>query len=117
MHTLSMFPDLLVFNIFAPFLLRLIVGLFVLNVGLERLKKTYSFIAIFYGILGVLLIIGLYTQLASMLAIIFVSADYYLNKGGHPFSKEKKILYFIIKIILLTLIVTGPGFLAFDLPL
>jgi len=117
MHTLSIFPDLLNFGIFAPLLLRVAVGLFFFYIGLKVTKSTYGWASIFYFIAGILLLIGLYTQLVSIVGIILISFDFFINQNSPAFSVEKRILYVMVKIILISLLVTGPGFLAFDLPL
>lgn len=117
MHTLSLFPSLLTFGLFAPFILRLAVAYFILSLGLDRYKKPYRLASIIYAIFGLLLVVGLYTQAVVILSIILISCDYFLDKGKTNFSKEKKILFFTMKVILLSLLLTGPGFIAFDLPL
>jgi len=117
MHTLSTFPQLLTFGLIAPLLLRLGVGLFLVYLAKERYNKIYKWSFVVYLISGILLILGLYTQIASIVSILVISFDFYTDKDLTPFSTEKKILYIIMKVILLSLLFTGPGFLAFDLPL
>jgi len=117
MHPLAVFPQLLTFGLVAPLLLRLAVGLFVLNLGRERYGKQYSWATIFYAVAGALLVLGLYTQIAVITAIIILKLDFYTSKKTSPPSKEKYILQVVMNIILISLLFTGPGFLAFDLPL
>ena len=117
MHPLSIFPQLFFLGFITPLLLRLSVGLFVIYLGKNRSQKPYNWSAIIYIISGVLLILGLYTQITAIISILVISFDFFIDKGSTSFSTEKKILYFIMKIILLSLLFTGPGFLAFDLPL
>jgi len=117
MHPLSIFPQLLTFGLIAPLLLRLGVGLFLIYLGRERYKKVYNWSSVIYILSGILLILGLYTQITSIVSILVISFDYFTDKGSASFSFEKKILFMIMKIILLSLLFTGPGFLAFDLPL
>ena len=117
MHPLTTFPILLDFGLISPFLLRIAVSLFILYIGFERYKKPYKWTSIIYIISGILLLIGLYTQIASIIGILVVSFDFWANKKTTEPTKERFILYAIVKIILISLIFTGAGFLAFDLPL
>ncbi|HEY4508796.1 MAG TPA: hypothetical protein VJC13_00745 [Candidatus Paceibacterota bacterium] len=117
MHPLAVFPQLLTYGLIAPFVLRVVSGLFVAEIGKEGHNKHLSWASIIYLALGTLLVLGLYTQVVSILSIVAISANYFLEKGQTTFPKEKKVLYIVIKIILLSLLFTGPGFLAFDLPL
>jgi len=117
MNTLSIFPDLLTFGLVGPLLLRIAVIIFITYLSLDRLKEKNILIAIPSIITGILILLGLYTQIAAILGIIVISSDYMINKGSTQFGTERKLLYGIVKIILLSLLVTGPGFLAFDLPL
>jgi hypothetical protein len=117
MHPLSTFSRLLDFVLVAPFLLRIIVGLYLIYLGKNRYQKAFSWSAGFYIISGILLILGFYTQIASIVGILLVIFDFYTDKITTPTSGEKKILYVIVGIILLSLLFTGPGVFAFDLPL
>lgn len=117
MNTLSFFPDLLTYSMVGPLFLRLAMVFFVGYLSSQRLKENNVLIAIPTTIVGILLLLGLYTQIASILGIIIISTDYWINKGSVSFNTERKLLYGIVKIILLSLLFTGPGFLAFDLPL
>lgn len=123
MHPLSIFPQLFYLELISPLLLRLGVGLFMLYLASNRYKKIYKWSAIIYALSGVLLILGLYTQLAAIIGIIAIMFDFYAEKKDilimqtGTISKEKQILYLLVGIILLSLLFTGPGFLAFDLPL
>ncbi len=117
MHPLSIFPRLLDFIFVAPLLLRLAVGLLMIYLGKERHKKTYKWSCFIYAISGALLILGLYTQPASILAILTLGFDFYVEKKNSTISKESMVLYIIVGVILLSLLLTGPGAFAFDLPL
>ncbi len=121
MHTLSLFPALFTFEIFAPLLLRLVVSLYILHLGLQRYKKEYKWSSFFYFIASGLLFVGLYTQAAAIAGILLNKfdfyVDYYKNRKISPVSKEKYFLYALAGVILLSLLLTGPGAFAFDLPL
>lgn len=117
MHPLAIFPELLTFGLVAPFLLRIAVGLIILQLGKERYSKQYKSSSFIYVITGLLLIGGLYTQIAVILALIILKFDFYMDKKISPVSREKFILQVILNVIVISLLFTGPGFLAFDLPL
>lgn len=119
MQTLSIFPSLLTFGLLAPFIIRIALGLFVIYLGKKRYNKEFSWASIFYIVSGALVFLGLYTQVTVLIAVAVLKLDFYLDhyKGGIPVPEDKKIYYGIIILSLLSLLFTGPGFLAFDLPL
>ncbi len=122
MQTLSIFPDLLFLGpSVSPLLLRVIVGLFIVYLAKERKNKEYNFLSYFYAIVGIALFLGMYTQIAVILGLVFVKLDFYLNywksRNTNPVSIEKYFLYFFAGIILVSLLFTGPGGFSFDLPL
>lgn len=121
MHTLSLFPALFTFEIFSPILLRLVVSLFIVSLGLERQKKVYGYSSFLYYITAVLLFVGLYAQAAAIVGIVILKVDFYMdywrNMKTVPVSGDKYFLYGMAIMILLSILVTGPGAFAFDLPL
>ncbi len=122
MQPLSMFPQLLFLGpVVAPFLLRLVVSIFILHLAKERKSKEYPFSYLIYIVVGGLLFFGLYTQPASLVGIALIKFDFYLdywkNRKIKPVDPEKYFLYFLAGIILFSLLFTGPGGFAFDLPL
>jgi hypothetical protein len=117
MHPLTTFPSLLTFGLVAPLLLRLAAGAFILSIGWDRWHKPARFLSIGFAVAGVLVVIGLYTQIAAMVSIILIWTDFGMDAKGAPQSQEKKLLCMLLSVILLSLMFTGPGFYAFDLPL
>jgi uncharacterized membrane protein YphA (DoxX/SURF4 family) len=117
MHPLSSFPQLLFLSLLAPTILRLSVGFFILHLGKNRSQSKHNRASPIYFISGVLLIIGLYTQIASIVGILVLIFDFYVNRKSTLISEDKKTLYVIVGVILLSLLFTGPGLFAFDLPL
>jgi uncharacterized membrane protein YphA (DoxX/SURF4 family) len=117
MHPLSIFPQLFFLGLLSPLLLRLAVGVFIISLGITRYQKMRDWSTLVYTITGLLLVIGLYTQIAILIAILILIFDFYTDKSPVHISSEKKILYVIILVVLISLMFTGPGFFAFDLPL
>jgi len=133
---LSTFPLLLNYHLAAPALIRIIAGIFFLVAGYQKLtirKAKYievfqviglkwpKFVTIFVGIAeligGVLLFIGLFTQIAALvLAIVAIVA--LIIKSQRPDLLERTAwTYVLLLAILLSLLLSGAGSLALDLPL
>ena len=117
MHPLSVFPQLLTFGLIAPLLLRLVAGVLFLWFGVKKYKDGQVVYAVIKILTGIFLVIGLYTQIASIIGIVLVSIEYHKQKKLGSLTKERTIISILVKVILLSLLFTGPGFLAFDLPL
>ncbi len=121
---LSIFPSLLAFEDIGPFIIRLILGITLAYFGYRKVvnrghssgsnSKLYGGVEI---VISIFLIIGLFTQLAALInALILVI------KLGHKI-KDKAFLsdginyYVLLLTMALSLIVTGAGAFAIDLPL
>ncbi len=117
MHPLQVFPELLTFGLLAPFILRIVVGILRIFAGIERNKKEYNWLSFFYFASSILLIVGLYTQIAALAAILLVIVDFYTENKAMSLTREKKALTILTIAILLSILVTGPGIFSFDLPL
>lgn len=118
MHPLSIFPKILFLGpMITPLLLRVAIGLFLMHLGNNRHKKDYGWTTFVYVLTGVLLVLGLYTQIAVLVGLIILGFDYFVDKKTTSLSDEKNILYMLVGIILFSLLFSGPGFLAFDLPI
>lgn len=117
MHPLSTFPYLLSYGLIAPTLLRLVASFFVADFGVKRYKKTNHWLFVIYIISAILLFLGLYTQIASIVAILILKWDFYMERKTMMLTPDQKKIYFLVIFILLSLLFTGPGFFAFDLPL
>ena|SRR3989344_2172587 len=133
---LNPFPDLLTFGFFAPLLLRLALGVVFLDFGLHTLGKGRIQHGALFEALGLkkhtrhittlgtlevvvalMLIAGLYTQIAALITLIFSLTAYYL-KGKHGAHIEhRRHLFFLTAVIALSLLLTGAGAIAFDVPL
>jgi uncharacterized membrane protein YphA (DoxX/SURF4 family) len=125
---LTPFPFLLDFSFFAPLLLRLTLGLYVLAIGFSAIHKNVPaevkpeltplqmiFRALFI-IAGISLIIGLYLQISAIVvAILMLSA--LADKRARLTTELGRTELSLLLVIALSLIVMGAGPFAFDLPL
>ncbi len=120
MDTPAIFPRLLDFVLLAPFMLRIFVSLFIFKLGLEVYNKKPDYSLILYFVTIVTLVLGLYTQAGAIIGIVTLKYDFYRNywskKDERVIPKNYFFLYTLAGVILLSFLVTGPGFLAFDLP-
>lgn len=120
MNTLTIFPSLLDYMLLSPLILRLAVSIFILSLGYDRLNKNFGWALVLYLATSVLLILGLYTQVASILGILTLKLDIYSNywskRAEEKIPRNIYILYGLAGIVLISLLFTGPGFWAIDLP-
>jgi uncharacterized membrane protein YphA (DoxX/SURF4 family) len=134
---LNTFPYLLSFGLLAPFLLRLAVGLYFLSTGLSHLRLSRHTgediarlenkfrdagplvwgVAIIEALCGLALIAGFLTQIAALiLSILLILALILKNKNSSLFEHTSSF-YLVLLAICLSLVLSGAGFLAIDLPL
>ena len=133
---LNTFPDLLAYGLLAPFLLRITLGLVFVRFGWHkcgrgRVEKAAFFdslgwkpgasVAMGLGALelavGALLIVGIYTQLAALAAAVVLLGALILKKQSPQGIASSRGFLALLFIIALSLIVSGAGFFAFDVPL
>lgn len=133
---LNTFPELLSFILISPMILRAVIGVLIIIVGYKTLvsKKNefhqmfkelgYPFAHVFtwfFGIVEVLtggfLFIGFYTQIFALISI-FVSLNLiYFEKQRPNLVPFSISTYILIGLISFTLLFSGAGFFAVDLPL
>lgn len=133
----SLFPELFNFSFIAPFVLRIALGVPLIKHGFGKIiagEKTPQ--RILGGIVflsGIFLVIGLFTQAAAMavaLIIIvnsiimrpkFLASETSVEIGSTPVVREQHPRSWTERLVKLaiavSLILTGPGLFAFDLPL
>lgn len=133
---LSLFPGLLTYQLVAPFVLRVALGLLFLNLGYLELTREQSrwrrvfetirfkpivFWAKAFGAIeifgGALLIIGLFTQGAALLFCVISLAEFWIESREPVILKRSLFFYGLVFAISLSLLFSGAGFWAFDLPL
>lgn len=134
---LNPFPELLTYGLFSPFILRITLGLILVNLGYLKLTKekarwgkVFEFLHVkkheilaaqIVGLIeivgGVMLIIGLYTQIAALVFVVLNGIEMYIEYFEETLLHRDIVFYILIFIIALSLVFTGAGFLAFDIPL
>jgi uncharacterized membrane protein YphA (DoxX/SURF4 family) len=117
----SLFPSLFALDGFAPLLLRLTVGAVFALWAYGKLKKRINSQDTILGsveaFIAIGIILGAYTQLAALAATIILGVRLIQKIRQKAFLTDGVNYYFILFIISITLLLTGPGFFAFDLPL
>jgi uncharacterized membrane protein YphA (DoxX/SURF4 family) len=133
---LNTFPELLSLSGYGPFILRVVVGIIFLDLGFLKLKKEKArwiatfealhinpseFVVVLYGVLeivgGGLLILGLYTQLAALAFAIFTGLELYIEWRDGLILKRGYIFYLLLFAISISILLTGAGNNAIDIPL
>lgn len=120
---LSIFPGLLTYQLVSPLLIRIVLGAIFVFWSYQAFFKhkvsgTYTRLSsALEGIAGILLIIGLFTQLASLYLLADLIVRVYKKVVSKNFLTDGVNYYLILLVLAISLLLTGPGFLAFDLPL
>lgn len=132
---LSIFPELFTYGIVAPFILRIAIGGFFIWQGIRRRKEEMtSWDALWVGkkigslppspilaktqiVIGIFLLVGLYTQVAAILAGIFIWVEFRKKSQTARPSFQELWMNIIMTAVLVSLLFLGAGILAFDLPL
>ncbi len=119
---LSAFPTLLSYNQLSPFLIRIALGAVFVYRAYKILRNTNSEAklkaqGLVEGISGVLLVIGLWTQVAALVVIIDLLIRLVTKVRTKAFLTDGVNYYLVLLVMAISLIVTGAGWYGFDLPL
>src|SRR3989344_8392904 len=116
MYMLSMFGDLLTFSLLAPFIIRLFLGLYFVLWGWSLLRKPAEgslfkkyFLSAISLVGGIFVAVGFLTQIATLFLMIL---SLYLAKRD-----SNRVTFILLFAMALSLLFSGAGFFAFDLPL
>lgn len=111
----SVFPDLFFLSFLAVIILRAAVAvLFLFDArSLWKVKK-WKYLSIASGVCGILIAVGLFTQVAVIAGGIQAVLSFLRAKNESVFGTRATLLLTIA--ILVFLLINGPGGLAFDLP-
>lgn len=128
---LNTFPDLLIFSFFAPTILRVAAACAFAYLGYLHYRDRQALgarvgsrgegllllITILYAVIAVGLFLGYYTQIAA-LAGVAVAGLHLLLRRRFPMHEDiAKSTYYFLIVICLSLLVSGAGAFAYDLPL
>jgi len=126
---MSLFPALFSFTLPAVFLLRFTAGVFFLMFGMRLLRAArvayakgvfVGVVGYLYGLVkllvGLLLILGAYTQLAATCGMLFTALTFLQGYSSHTNTSTQQVQVLLF-VICLSLLFLGPGLLSFDIPL
>lgn len=133
---LNPFPELLMLSMYGPLILRVVVGLIFIDLGLLKFGREESrwlasfdtlalrpasFFVPIYALLqiagGALLILGLWTQVAALAFVIFTGLELFVEWRAQEVLKRDLVFYLLLFVISLSLLLTGAGAYAIDIPL
>ena len=133
---LNPFPELLSFSLLGPFVLRVVLGLIFIDLGIlkfrgEKARWLASFEALnihpadlmlaIYALLqivgGVFLIAGFWTQVAALVLAVFSGIELGIEWRAREVLKRDLVFYLLLFVISVSLLFTGAGAFAFDIPL
>jgi uncharacterized membrane protein YphA (DoxX/SURF4 family) len=118
---LSIFPSLLSYHEIGPFLLRLTLAVVLLYWSYgqirARVSGTLLTLGVIDGLVGLLLIAGLFTQIATLIAAIILFVKIIKKIQSGMFLTDGVNYFFILFVISLSLLFMGPGAFSVDYPL
>ena len=136
MQTFNLFPDLFSYSLIAPFILRVVVGFIFLNLGYLKFSKEKKgwinslhilgvrpaeFFTILLGLIevigGLLLLAGAYTQLSALVLGVICISELLVEYKEESILKRDFVFYLLLTAICASLILTGAGLFAIDIPL
>lgn len=136
MQTFNLFPELFSFTLIAPFILRVVLGFIFFNLGFLKLGKekrgwtsSLHILGIkpayfFVGLLGLteiagglFLIAGAYTQLVALVLGIISISELLIEYEEESILKRDMVFYLLLATICISLLLTGAGLYAVDIPI
>ena len=133
---LSLFPSFFTFSLFAPLILRIAVGIFFFSLGYRHLTKekemltneltkrlglfSKQFVFILGSVeilIGLFFIAGFLTQGVVIVGMLLTLKFLWFKKEYPTLAKHNKAFYILLLAILFSLLLTGAGIPAVDLPL
>lgn len=116
---LNPFPELLIYSTLAPFILRVVLGFIYLDLGILNFKKSgYTKLLGVVEVAGaIMLFLGMYTQIAALLFVIIGGASLYVEYKDADLLKRDIVFYLLVLAISISLLLSGAGAYAKDIPL
>ena len=117
----TFFPSLLSWSELSPLLIRLTTGAVFLywaygSMTSKAADPKDKVISTTEGIVGVLLVLGLWTQIVALAAVIDLVIRLIDKMRNRAFLTNGVNYYLILLVMALSLLLTGAGLIAFDLP-
>lgn len=119
---LSIFPEFFNYSLVGILILRLTYGLMITNYGFLKIireqENKWKLVGAVELMCGILLVIGLFTQPASLIMALMMLGVIILKiRKIDRFRDRPYNFYIMLMIIPLSLLFLGPGLFSFDLPL
>lgn len=133
---LNTFPELLNYAMLGPTLLRLVLAFTLITIGIDTIRnKRALFVAYFAGkeypmanilpwkfaiveiILGVFFLFGFFTQITALISVYVLFSLFYIENRAERILPHTSFFYVVMIVIALSLLLTGAGAFAVDLPL
>ena len=136
MQTFNIFPELFTYSLMAPLILRLALGFIFINLGYLKLSKEKFgwisslnilnikpawFFTWLIGLIeiigGLFLIIGSYTQLIALILGVIAFCELFIEYKEESILKRDFVFYLLLVVICISLLLTGAGLFARDVPM
>jgi len=133
---LSPFPALFAFSWFAPTIIRIVLGVFFVRFGLAKLRSEKSDKLTFFELAGfprarafllitawveiiggAMLFVGFYAQVAAIALSVIMAGAVWIKRQKPELLKNDIEFYVLLLVATASLILTGAGAFAFDIPL
>ncbi len=119
---LSLFPSLLAYEQLSPLILRVILGITVVYFGYRHTRRpsggTNSKIqGILEIVIAAFVLVGLFTQAAALIIALALALKLIMKVRSRAFLTDGVNYYLLLLAIAISIMVTGPGWFAFDVPL
>lgn len=133
---LSPFPALFAFSWFAPTIIRIVLGVFFIQFGVAKLRSEKSEKLTFFELAGfpqahtfliatawieilggAMLVAGLYAQVAAIALSILMAGAVWIKRRKPELLKNDIEFYILLLVATVSIILTGAGAIAFDIPL
>jgi uncharacterized membrane protein YphA (DoxX/SURF4 family) len=134
---LNTFPELLNYAILAPTMIRFLLSFVLITTGVTMIKpSTRALFSAYFAskeyplasflpwkfatvqiLLGIFLFFGFFTQISSLIAIYIFFSLFYIENRAEKILPHTSNFYLVMIIISMTLLFTGAGAFAVDLPL
>lgn len=114
--TLSIFPQLFTYSLFAIFLMRITLALVFIKIAFRRKNKKINYLFIPEIISALFVLFGLYTQIAVLFIWFFVIIEKYID-SKYETEKTSTETLILLEVFSISLLFLGAGAFAFDMPL